>query len=103
MNAARNALQIVYLLLLILVVGTLGYHFIEGWSLFDSLYMSVITLATVGYEETHPPDNLRTHLYDVPYSGRHGNHPLRYLRVNTVHRTREHQWNSQETENGTHC
>ena len=54
MNAARNALQIVYLLLLILVVGTLGYHFIEGWPLFDSLYMSVITLATVGYGETHP-------------------------------------------------
>jgi voltage-gated potassium channel len=54
MNAARNALQIVYLLLFILVVGTLGYHFIEGWPLFDSLYMSVITLATVGYGETHP-------------------------------------------------
>jgi voltage-gated potassium channel len=54
MNAARNALQIVYLLLLILFAGTLGYHFIEGWSLFDSLYMSVITLATVGYGETHP-------------------------------------------------
>ncbi len=54
MNAARNALQIIYLLLLILIVGTLGYHFIEGWSLFDSLYMSVITLATVGYGETHP-------------------------------------------------
>jgi voltage-gated potassium channel len=54
MNAARNSLQIIYLLLLILIVGTLGYHFIEGWSLFDSLYMSVITLATVGYGETHP-------------------------------------------------
>ena len=54
MNAARNALQIIYLLLFILIAGTLGYHFIEGWSLFDSLYMSVITLATVGYGETHP-------------------------------------------------
>jgi len=54
MNAARNALQILYLLLFILFIGTLGYHFIEGWSLFDSLYMSVITLATVGYGETHP-------------------------------------------------
>lgn len=54
MNAARNALQIIFLLLLILIAGTLGYHFIEGWSLFDSLYMSVITLATVGYGETHP-------------------------------------------------
>jgi voltage-gated potassium channel len=54
MNTARNALQIVYLLLIILIAGTLGYHFIEGWPLFDSLYMSVITLATVGYGETHP-------------------------------------------------
>jgi voltage-gated potassium channel len=54
MKAAHNALQIVYLLLIILFAGTLGYHFIEGWSLFDSLYMSVITLATVGYGETHP-------------------------------------------------
>jgi len=54
MNAARNALQIIYLLLFILIAGTLGYHFIEGWSLFDSFYMSVITLATVGYGETHP-------------------------------------------------
>ena len=54
MNAARNALQIIFLLLCILIAGTLGYHFIEGWSLFDSLYMTVITLATVGYGETHP-------------------------------------------------
>ena len=37
-----------------LLAGTLGYHFIEGWPLFDSLYMTVITLATVGYGETHP-------------------------------------------------
>jgi voltage-gated potassium channel len=54
MNAARNALQIISLLLLILLAGTLGYHVIEGWSLFDALYMTVITLATVGYGETHP-------------------------------------------------
>ncbi len=42
------------LLLACIVAGTLGYHFIEGWPLFDSLYMTVITLATVGYGETHP-------------------------------------------------
>jgi voltage-gated potassium channel len=37
----------------VMLVGTLGYHLIEGWSLFDALYMSVITLGTVGYGETH--------------------------------------------------
>ncbi len=31
--------------------GTLGYHLIEGWSLFDAFYMTVITLATVGFHE----------------------------------------------------
>jgi voltage-gated potassium channel len=36
------------------IVGTVGFHLIERWSLFDSLYMSVITLTTVGYMEVHP-------------------------------------------------
>ncbi len=54
MTTTRHGLQIVGLLLSILLAGTLGYHLIEGWSFFDALYMSVITLATVGYGETHP-------------------------------------------------
>ena len=46
-----------YLLLIlagVILLGTLGYELIEGWSFFDSLYMTIITLATVGYGETHP-------------------------------------------------
>jgi voltage-gated potassium channel len=39
---------------LLLIAGTLGYHFIEGWSSFDALYMTVITLTTVGFGEVHP-------------------------------------------------
>jgi voltage-gated potassium channel len=34
--------------------GTLGYVLIEGWPAFDALYMTVITLTTVGYLEVHP-------------------------------------------------
>ena len=34
-------------------LGTLGYMLIEGWSGFDALYMTVITLATVGFKEVH--------------------------------------------------
>jgi voltage-gated potassium channel len=35
-------------------MGTAGYMFLEGWNAFDSLFMTVITLTTVGYGETHP-------------------------------------------------
>jgi voltage-gated potassium channel len=35
-------------------IGTVTYHVLEGWSLLDSLYFSVVTLATVGYGDFHP-------------------------------------------------
>ncbi len=34
-------------------LGTAGYSLIEGWDTFDALYMTVITLATVGFKEVH--------------------------------------------------
>lgn len=39
---------------LVLVGGTIGYRIIEGWSFLDSLFMTVITISTVGYGEVHP-------------------------------------------------
>lgn len=41
-------------LFLVACIGTLWYHLVEGWSWSDSAYMTVITLATVGYGETNP-------------------------------------------------
>ena len=41
-------------LLLLMGVGTLGYWWIERMSWLDALYMTVITLSTVGYGEVHP-------------------------------------------------
>jgi voltage-gated potassium channel len=46
-------LKILFPIALVLI-GTVGYWLIEGWSLFDGLYMTVITLSTIGYGETHP-------------------------------------------------
>jgi voltage-gated potassium channel len=54
MTPFKQALRIVAHLGSILLVGVLGYHFIERWPFFDALYMTIITLATVGYGETHP-------------------------------------------------
>lgn len=37
----------------LLAGGTAGYYFLEGWSLLDALYMTSITVTTVGFGETH--------------------------------------------------
>jgi len=41
-------------LLLVFSLGIIGYMIIERWPLLDSLYMTVITLASVGFMEVHP-------------------------------------------------
>lgn len=38
----------------VVAAGTLGYSLIEGWSAWDAFYMTVTTVATVGYREVHP-------------------------------------------------
>ncbi len=53
MRALLHLRYIVIALLALVCLGTLGFHFIEGWSWLDSLYMVVTTLTTVGYREIH--------------------------------------------------
>ncbi len=56
MNLHRFRLLKIFALSLSLltVAGTVGFHYIEHWSWFDSFYMVVITLSTIGYSEVHP-------------------------------------------------
>jgi voltage-gated potassium channel len=39
---------------ILLVLGALGYRGIQGWSWGDSIYMTIITLTAVGYDEVNP-------------------------------------------------
>lgn len=50
----REILFCVSTIVLFLLIGTLGFSSIEGWTFFDSLYMTVITLGSVGFQEVHP-------------------------------------------------
>ena len=42
-----------------IVIGSIGYYAIGGnkWTLLDSIYMTIITLASVGYGEVHALDD----------------------------------------------
>lgn len=42
----------------IVAVGTVAYHYIEGWNWLDSLYFSTITLTTIGYGDFSPQTDL---------------------------------------------
>ena len=56
-NRPRTRFRIRYALMALaaaILFGTLGFYFIEGWSLADSLYVTVQTLTTVGYGDVPP-------------------------------------------------
>ena len=38
----------------VVLLGASGFHYIEDWPWFDGFYMTIVTMTTVGYEETHP-------------------------------------------------
>lgn len=51
MSRFRHLKIAVTFLVVVIILGTLGYTWIEHWGLLDALYMTIITIATVGFHE----------------------------------------------------
>ncbi len=64
METTRHFIISILMAVLLIICGTLGYMAIEGWNLLDSLFMTVITLATVGYGEVHKVSDIG-HIYTI--------------------------------------
>lgn len=50
----HDSRPVLYWALGTLLLGTLVYHWLEGWSYLDALYFCVVSLATVGYGDVTP-------------------------------------------------
>lgn len=53
MGSTKNLLVSIALSLAIFCIGTTGYMLIERWPLIDAMYMTLISITTVGFSEVH--------------------------------------------------
>src|SRR6516164_3034979 len=54
MDVLPKLKYLVIALLLLVLFGVAGFHFIEHWSWFDGFYMVLTTITSIGYGEIHP-------------------------------------------------
>ncbi len=50
----QHLITVVLFLVILLLAGTFGYSWLEGWTWFDALYMTFISFSTVGFNEIRP-------------------------------------------------
>lgn len=59
MDPSRREILLSGLALLVLfAVGTTGYTILEGWTVSEGLYMTFLTLSTIGFQEVRPLSNV---------------------------------------------
>jgi len=78
----------------LIVLGTIAYMFIEGWTPVDALYFSVVALATVGFGDLHPTTDaakLFTVVYIVMGLGILGAFITEFGRQRSTARRRRHE------------
>jgi voltage-gated potassium channel len=54
MDLVRRLFPVMVIFPAIIAIGSIGFRMVEGWNWADSLYMSVITVFTVGFAEVQP-------------------------------------------------
>ncbi len=64
MDTSKHVVISVALSAIIVMIGTSGYVLIEGWSFLDALYMTIITISTVGFMEVQPMGDMG-HLFTI--------------------------------------
>jgi voltage-gated potassium channel len=42
------------IIIIIVLVGTVAFHVVEGWDLFNSFYFTTVTMSTIGYGDMAP-------------------------------------------------
>jgi voltage-gated potassium channel len=53
MGLGSRLVRLVVIMASVVGIGTMGYRHLEGWPWLDSLYMTVITMFSVGFKEVH--------------------------------------------------
>lgn len=56
---SKSILLPLSLLFMVILIGIVGFMIIEGFSAFESFFMTIITISTVGFQEVHPLSSLK--------------------------------------------